>query len=95
MMKVKWKYVLASMMLAIGLVFSSPAMAAKAINVNTATVATLEKIKGIGPALAKRIVKYRKTHGAFKSLDGLTHVRGIGEKTLGHFRNSLTVGKKG
>ena len=65
----------------------------KMVNINTATAVQLEQVKGIGAALAERIVKYRKAHGAFKSLDGLAHVKGIGEKTLAHLRPYLTVGK--
>lgn len=91
----KWKHGLIVVMVTLCLALATPAVAAKVVNVNTATVAQLEHVKGIGAALAKRIVEYRKIHGTFKSLDGLTHVKGIGKKTLDHFRDALTVGKTG
>ena len=47
------------------------------ININTATIAELETLKRIGEKKAVAIVAYRKAHGAFKSLDDLTQVKGI------------------
>ena len=52
------------------------------INVNTATTKELEKLPGIGPVLARRIVEYRQQHGYFRQLSDLLLVRGIGPKTL-------------
>ncbi len=49
---------------------------------NTMNVSELEQINGVGPVLAKRILEYRQQHGVFKSLDGLTAVKGIGPKKL-------------
>lgn len=49
---------------------------------NTMSAAELEQINGIGPVLAKRIIEYRQQHGAYKSLDGLNAVKGIGPKKL-------------
>ena len=55
-------------------------------DVNTATIAALQKVKGIGPAKARAIVEYRAQHGPFQSMDELTNVRGIGPATLENFR---------
>ncbi len=52
------------------------------ININTATVAELTQLEGIGRAYAERIVVYREAHGGFKSLNDLKNVKGIGPKTL-------------
>ena len=52
------------------------------ININTATQTELEKLKGIGPALASAIVAYREQHGAFQSVEELDKVSGIGPKKL-------------
>ena len=50
------------------------------INLNTATMAQLEGLKGIGPELAERIMDYKKKNGNFKNIQDLTNVKGIGEK---------------
>jgi len=65
---------------------ASPAAAAAAdgkrvVNINTADVAKLSYLPRVGPAVAERIVDYRKENGPFKSAEDLMHVRGIGEKT--------------
>jgi len=64
------------------------------ININTASAADLEKLPGIGPALAARIVAYREEHGPFAQVDDLTRVPGIGPKTLDGFRDLVTVGEE-
>ena len=61
------------------------------ININTADAKELEKIKGIGPALAERIIDYRTNNGAFKSIDEIKKVRGIGEKTFDKMKDQITV----
>lgn len=52
------------------------------VDPNTATLAQLQELPGVGPALAGRIVAYRQAHGPFRRVADLTRVRGIGEKTL-------------
>lgn len=71
------------------LVLSFNAIAA--VNINTATQAELETLKGIGPTKAKAIVEYRKKQGGFKSIDELENVDGIGSKTLSNLRKDLTL----
>ena len=61
------------------------------INVNTASADELEKLPGIGPALAERIVSHRQAHGPFASLDDLTDVPGIGRAKLEALRSEATV----
>lgn len=55
--------------------------AARQVDVNAADVAELERLPGVGPALAARIVEERERHGPFHSAEDLTRVRGIGPKT--------------
>lgn len=55
-------------------------------NINTASAAELQRLPRIGPALAGRIVEYRRVNGPFRSADQVTAVRGIGEKTLEKMR---------
>lgn len=64
-------------------------------NVNTAPTAELERLPGIGPALAARIVAYREKHGPFRTVDDLLAVSGIGPKTLDGFRDLVTVDPAG
>ncbi|MEL7362834.1 MAG: helix-hairpin-helix domain-containing protein [Bacteroidota bacterium] len=52
------------------------------MNVNTASVRLLDRLPGIGPALAERIIAYRAEHGDFQRTEDLVHVRGIGPKTF-------------
>jgi len=52
------------------------------VNINKADIETLIKIPGIGHVKAKAIIDYRGKIGKFKSLDELTKVKGIGNKTL-------------
>ena len=61
------------------------------VNINTASASELEKLPGIGPALAQRIVEYRDSHGPFASVDSLTDVPGIGKAKLEGLREQATV----
>lgn len=69
----------------------SMSFALAAININTATVAELDTLKGIGPKKAQDIVTYREQHGPFKSIDDLAKVKGIGIKTIEKFRSEVTI----
>ncbi len=74
----------------------APAAAAKApaavVNLNTATVEQLDGLPGIGPSMAARIVDYRTKNGAFKKVEDLMNVRGIGEKNFLKLKPLVTVG---
>ena len=48
------------------------------ISINDGSEADLQKVSGIGPKMAKKIVDYRQEHGPFKTLEELRHVKGIG-----------------
>ena len=61
------------------------------VNINTADEAALMSIKGIGEAKAKAIMEYRQKNGPFKTVDDLTKVKGIGEKSLNKFKDQVTV----
>jgi len=65
----------------------------KPVNLNAATAAELQQVPGIGPATADKILQMRKSYGAFKSVDDLLAIRGIGRKRLDKMRKYLTVGK--
>lgn len=50
------------------------------INLNDVTAAQLERLPGVSPGLAKRIITYRSERGRFGSLDDLKQVKGVGEQ---------------
>ncbi len=62
------------------------------ININKAASEELQRLPGIGPTMAGRIIEARKTT-PFKSVDDLRHVHGIGVKTLDKLRPHVTVGE--
>lgn len=61
------------------------------ININTADETELQKIRGVGPAIAQRIIDFREQNGNFKSIDEIKKVRGIGEKTFAKMKDSITT----
>ena len=65
----------------------------KPININVANSEELQQVPGIGPATADKILQMRKSYGAFKSVDDLLSIRGIGKKRLDKMRKYLTVSK--
>jgi competence protein ComEA len=56
------------------------------VNLNTASVAELDTLPRVGPAIAQRIVDWRTTNGRFSAVDDLLSVPGIGEKMLESLR---------
>lgn len=76
--------------IAVSLMFTLPAWAA--VDLNTASQAELETVKGIGPTKAKAIIDYRKKNGNFKSVDDLDNVPGFGKASVDKVRKEITVG---
>jgi len=64
------------------------------VNINTASVAELDALPGIGAKTAALIVEYRTKNGPFKKVEELMNVRGIGEKNFLKLKPQLTVGGK-
>lgn len=52
------------------------------IDINTAGSEELQKVPGIGPVTAEKIIEYRSANGKFSSIDDLLNISGIGPKTL-------------
>ena len=69
----------------------SSATSGDLVNINTADAEKLATLKGIGSALAQRIIEYREQNGAFKSVDEIKNVRGIGDKKFDAFKDKITV----
>lgn len=61
------------------------------ININTAGIEELDRLPGIGPVKAKSIIDFRKEHGNFKSIEEITNVKGIGDKTFENIKNMITI----
>ena len=52
------------------------------VDLNNAGKEELKKLPRIGPAMADRIIEFRRTNGPFKSIEEITKVKGIGNKTF-------------
>ncbi len=86
-------HALKSLLLSLLLASSFAFAAGAPVNVNTADAATIAAaMNGVGMAKAEAIVAYRKQHGAFKSLDQLANVKGIGLKTIEKNRGLIGLG---
>lgn len=86
---------LGALLLSAGLGVAAPP--AQAVDINQATAAQLEGLRGIGPRTADIIVRERERGGRFESLDDLTErVRGIGQKKAQALQAAgLTIGAAG
>lgn len=65
------------------------------IDINSASVDELQKLDGIGPALAGRIVELRNRKGRFQRMEDLLEVRGIGPATLARIKASAGLSRPG
>jgi competence protein ComEA len=61
------------------------------LDLNAATAADLQKLPGIGPALAARIVEYRQKAGGFKKVEELMNVQGIGEASFLKLKSLVAI----
>lgn len=61
------------------------------ININTADKAELDKLPGVGPALAARIVEYRQANGSFTDVADLKKVSGIGEAKFKQIKDKVAL----
>lgn len=62
---------------------AEPLAPGELVDINLAPAREIDRLPGVGPSLAVRIVEYRTEHGPFGSLAGLDSVPGVGEATLG------------
>jgi competence protein ComEA len=61
------------------------------ININTASLAELDTLPGIGPALAQRILDYRSARGGFSTIQEIKDVNGIGDALFQDIKDKITV----
>lgn len=59
------------------------------VNINTAGISELERLPGIGPALAKAIIEYRDANGRFQSVADVQRVKGIGKKKYAKIKDLI------
>jgi len=61
------------------------------VDINTADVASLSSLNGVGEKKAEAIVMYRKANGCFTTVDDLQKVKGIGVKIISKNKSELTA----
>jgi competence protein ComEA len=71
---------------------AAPGAATDKININTASVAELDQLPGIGPSIAQAIIDYRTTNGPFQQIEDINHVKGIGDALFAKIKDQITVG---
>ncbi|UOY89891.1 helix-hairpin-helix domain-containing protein [Bacillus glycinifermentans] len=64
---------------------------AETVNINTASTEELQAIPGVGPSKAEAITAYREENGPFQTVEDITNVSGIGEKTFEKIKSSISV----
>lgn len=64
------------------------------VNLNTASVAELARLPGVGQVIARRIVRHREKSGSFRKVDELLVIRGISQAKLEKLRPLVTVGEE-
>ncbi len=65
--------------------------AALRVNVNSATVAELDGLPGVGPVTAQRIVAYRQQHGPFTRIDELREAKLVNQATFDKIKDLISV----
>jgi len=83
--------IIAGFLFGLALILTPPSAAAsishpqneERIDINTASVEELQRLPGVGPALASRVVEHRRKHGPFKRPQDVIIVRGMSAK---HYR---------
>ena len=61
------------------------------ININTASKAILDRLWGIGPATAEKIIKYRQNNGSFMQIEEIKEVDGIDDGKFERWQDKITV----
>lgn len=65
--------------------------ASEMVNINTADVEELKKLKGIGPAMAQRIIDYREANGSFQAPEDIMQVKGIGKAKYAKLKEQISI----
>jgi competence protein ComEA len=62
------------------------------VDLNRASARELDALPGVGPVLAARIIEHRSRHGAFRAIEDLRAVRGIGPRLFARLEPLIRVG---
>ena len=62
------------------------------VNINTASIAELDTLPGIGPTTAQKIIDYRDQNGPFLNIEDIINVSGIGPASYERLKDLITVG---
>ena len=62
------------------------------VNINSATLAELDALPGIGPSTAQKIIDHRTANGPFASVEAIMDVAGIGPAKFAEIKDRITVG---
>lgn len=63
----------------------------KKVNLNSAGLEDLEKLTGIGPTIAQRILEHRKDSGGFKTIEDIKKVKGIGSRKYEIIKDDIAI----
>lgn len=61
------------------------------VNINTASIAELDVLPGIGEVTARRIIEFREVNGPYRSIDDLVHIEGISSRSIEALRDLVTA----
>ena len=70
---------------------SAEKISSGAVNINSASIAELTRLPGVGEATAKKIISYREQKGRFLSIEEIMNVSGIGQKTFEKMKQFIAV----
>lgn len=70
---------------------NSNAKTSAKININTASIEDLDKLPGVGPATAQKIIDYRTQNGPFKTIQDINYVSGIGDAKYSQMKDLISI----
>ncbi len=64
------------------------------VDINRGSTEDLQRVPGIGPVLAERVIRYRQENGNFSSIRDIQNVKGIGAKRFARFEPYIRIDRK-